>query len=126
VGTERLRTRTTDVWLDGEVLRGREDPGTETVIGDAIALVDAIRKLGGGVRLPVVMEISESKSVTREARAYLASDAVAEVVTMIGLVVGSSLSRALGSFWLTFNRPKFTVKLFTSVDEALAWVRAPR
>jgi hypothetical protein len=107
------------------VLRGQEDPGTETVIADAVEVVAVLRKLGSGVRRPLVADIRGSRSVTREARAYLAGDAMAEVASKIALVVGSSLSRAIGSFWLTFSRPRMPVKVFTSPEEALVWARTP-
>jgi hypothetical protein len=122
--SERIRTRTTEVWLDEHgLLRGREDPGTETTLDDAHALVAAVRKATGGTRRPVVMDISESKSVTRDARAYLAGDEMEASVVAIALVVGSALSRALGSFYLTFNRPKVPTRLFGSMDEAVVWAR---
>jgi hypothetical protein len=112
------------VWREGELLRGREDSGTQTVLSDALELTTLLRKLSGGVRLPLVMDITDSKSVSREARAHLAGDVMADTVTVVALVVGSALARALGSFWLTFSRPRFTVKLFTSTEDAKAWAMA--
>jgi hypothetical protein len=121
---ERIKTRTSEVWVDDSgVLHGREAPGTETSLEDAKELVAALRKAAGGVRRPLVMNISESKSVTREARAYLAGDEMAKTTVVIALVVGSALARALGSFFLTFNRPKFGVRLFGSEGEALSWAQ---
>jgi hypothetical protein len=123
LGSDRIRTRTSELWVEDDILYGREAPGTETTYDDAVELVAELRKLGGSVRRPLVMNISDSKSVTREARTYLAGDEMATVASVIALVVGSALARALGSFFLTFNRPKFGVKLFTSVEEATEWAR---
>jgi hypothetical protein len=120
--SERIRTRTTDVWVDDAgVLHGRESPGTETSLEDAKELIAAFRKVSGRIRRPLVMYISESKSVTREARAYLTGDEMESTVVAIGLVVGSALARALGNFTLRFNRPKFAVRLFESEGEAQGW-----
>jgi hypothetical protein len=121
---DTIKTRTTEVWVDDSgLLRGHEHRGTETTLADATELIAALRKASGGVRRPLVMDISESKSVTREARAYLAGEEMAATALAIGLVVGSPLARALGSFWLTFNRPKFAVRLFSSVEEAEKWAK---
>jgi hypothetical protein len=121
---ERCKTRTSDVWLDKSgILYVREAPGTETTLDDAKDLVVVMRKLAGGVRRPMVANISESKSVTRDARAYLAGDEMFATVNAIALVVGSPLARALGSFYITFNRPKFSVRLFGSEAEAMAWAK---
>jgi hypothetical protein len=119
---DRIETRTNFVWLEGGVVRVREKDRSETDLSDAKLLVENIRKVTGGVRSPSVIDISAAKSVTREARAHFAGDAVAEVVTRMALVVSSPLARAIGSFFLSFNRPKTPVKLFATVDEALVWV----
>jgi hypothetical protein len=121
---ERLRTGTHEVWLEDGVLRGKEDPGTETTLPKAKAVIEMLHQVSGGVRYPLIMDIRESKSVSREARAYLSGDAMGDRVTMLALVVHTALSRALGSFFLTFNRPKFTTKIFTSIEDALAWIRS--
>jgi hypothetical protein len=120
---EPIKTRTNVIWLEGDILRGRENVGSETHLPDAKGLVDSITKLSPGVRRPIVMDISGAKSVTREARAYFAGDEMAAAVSALALVVGSALSRAIGSFFLTFHRPKFAVKLFTTVEDATAWAR---
>lgn len=38
-------------------------------------------------------------------------------------VGGTLMGRAIGSFFLGLNKPAFPVKLFGSVDDALAWAR---
>ena len=40
----------------------------------------------------------------------------------VALVIDSPLSRVLGNFFLGFNRPETPARLFTSVDEARAWL----
>lgn len=42
------------------------------------------------------------------------------------LVVESSLSRALGSFFIGLTRPKVPTKLFDSVENAMDWLKAMR
>jgi hypothetical protein len=120
----RIRTRTSEVWVDDAgVLHGCEAPGTETSLDDAKELIAALRKASGGKRRPLVMDISESKSVTRDARAYLAGDEMERSTVAIALVVRSALARALGNFTLKFNRPHFPVRLFQSEADAQSWAQ---
>ncbi len=42
------------------------------------------------------------------------------------LVVQSSLSRALGSFFIGLTRPKVPTKLFDSVENAVEWLKTMR
>jgi hypothetical protein len=121
---EPIKTRTNVVWLEDGIVRAKEDQDSESELQDAILLVENVRKLAGGARVPLIVDISAARSANREARAYFAGDEMAGAVTMMALVVGSALGRAIGSFFLSFNRPKFPVKLFSSVDDALAWVRS--
>jgi hypothetical protein len=124
VGSERIETRTNVVWMDDGIVRAEEFERSETEIDDARALLVSVTKLTGGVRHPLIVDISRAKSASREARAFFAGEEMAAAVTCMALVVGSSLARAIGSFFLTFNRPKSKVKLFNSVDDARAWVRS--
>ena len=41
----------------------------------------------------------------------------------IALLVGSPLSRVIGNFFVGLNRSTFPLRLFTSEEEAIAWLR---
>lgn len=123
-GEVKLRTGT--FWKEDGVLWGECFEGAEEGVEDAKEQIVAQRKMIDGRPLPFLMDIRRVRSLSREARAYFAGAESAEVFRATALIVSSPLSRAIGNFFLGLNRAKMPTRLFTSVDEALAWLRSFR
>ena len=69
------------------------------------------------------MDITEIDGMTREARQYFAGPETAKVESAAALLIKSPLTRAIGNFFLGFNKPLFPTRLFTSTEEALLWLK---
>jgi hypothetical protein len=81
-----------------------------------------IQQQGDG-KLPFLIDIRNIRSITREAREYLASAEASEPLTAVGLLTTSPISRVIGNFFLGLNRPPHPIRMFTSEEEAIAWLR---
>ncbi len=123
VAEKRIK-RGASFYLDEQgVIRGREaDTGTFE-LADAQEAIAAIRQLAGDRKRPLVVDISDLRTMTREARAYFTHPDHGEFLNAVALVVRSLLSRAIGNFFLGLNRPAVPTRLFNDEEEALAWVR---
>ena len=118
-----ITTRTSRVWLDREgFIREVDDPGSEHTLADARESISANLRVAGGIRRGLLVDMSQVKSISREARAFYASEGSRYAIA-VALVVGSPLSRMLGNFFLGFNRPTVPTRLFSSTDEAASWLR---
>ena len=121
VPADAHRTRTCALWYDGLVCARFHDRA-EVTLDDARENLAATAALTGGQRAPVLVDLRPIRSQTAEARAYFAGPAATAVTLAVALVIDSPLSRVLGNFFLGFNRPETPARLFTSVDEARAWL----
>lgn len=83
--------------------------------------VKARVKLSEGMSYPVLIDMRGIKSVTKEAREYLADEG-AKLIKAGALIVGSPLNRTLGNIFLWVNKPKVPTRLFTDEEEALKWL----
>jgi hypothetical protein len=117
-----VTTRTCTLWMEGPLLRGRFLPGAEVELADARENLEASARLIGGRAVPVLVDLRPVKSQSAEARALLAGPDAGQVGCAVALVIGSPLSRVLGSFYLRFNRPGTPTRLFASVEEAERWL----
>ena len=84
--------------------------------------VQARLELSEGMSQPVLIDMRGIKSVTKEAREYLAEEG-AKLITAGALIVGSPLNRTLGNIFLWVNKPKVPTKLFTDEGEAREWLK---
>ena len=93
------------------------------VIVDAIENTDAVKELSDGKIYPMLVNLKEIKSITKEARDHFSMKNRAPGVSAIGLLIKSPASTIIGNFFLGLNKSKVPVKLFTSEDKAIAWLK---
>jgi len=117
------RTRRYRLGEDG-ILRVGARPGSEETLADAVENLRAASALAQGRKRPFLVEVETLRSVDREARAYYASRENTKHVSAAAVLVKSPLLRTISNFFLALNKPAFPMRLFTSEDEALAWLKS--
>ncbi|MFL5358792.1 hypothetical protein [Archangium sp.] len=115
-------TRTV-VFTFADIIIARFRAGAEVTLDDARANVALCLQKNAGQRRPLLVDLRGVKSQTAEARAYLAGREGIQVSQAVGLLIGSPVSRVLGNFYLGLNKPGVPTRLFTSEEEAQAWLR---
>ena len=78
-------------------------PGVEQTLEDAQENVRACARIGGGRRRPLLVDMRQIKSQSREARDYYAGEGSAAQYTAVAILVGSPISRLIGNFFLGFK-----------------------
>lgn len=81
---------------------------------------------GVGQRCAVVVVMTNLLSQDAATRKVYAEGMTPERFFAVALVVTSSLSRAMASFFMGLSRPPIPTKIFDSVENAVAWVRSVR
>ncbi len=81
-------------------------------------------ELTGRGKAPLLVDHRGIKFSDRESRSYYATSPQANnATTGVALLVGSLMNSTLASFFLFFNKPPFPCRIFTSEEEALAWLK---
>jgi hypothetical protein len=88
---------------------------------DAAAATEAMARLTGGRRRPLLVNTRDSGPLDRPARTEFTSRV--DLVSAVALVVGAPLSRMMGNFFLNVSRPEYPVRLFDDEASALAWLQ---
>lgn len=121
-----LETRTERLWMhpQGYVL-AEVRPGLVADLADAIANVAAVRTLAAGQPRPLLLDMrAHASSATRECREYYAGAEAQQVNLAVAMLVRSNVSRVIGNFFLGLNRTRFPFRMFSEIDEAVAWLRS--
>ena len=121
-----IETRTERLWLhpEGYVI-GEVLPGLVSDFDDAVINVEAVARLAAGRPRPLLLDMrAHASSATRECREYYAGAEAQEVNLAVAMLVRSNISRILGNFFLGLNKTRFPFRMFSDVDEALAWLRS--
>ncbi|MEW5936383.1 MAG: STAS/SEC14 domain-containing protein [Candidatus Thermoplasmatota archaeon] len=120
---EEIVTRTGRAWVDENgIIRFIVSPGAEQRSEDVEEVVAAAKKLTKGKKPLLLIDLREIRSITRDARNYL-SRRVGEESSACALLIGTAVSRVIGSFLVGLNRAIGTMRLFASENEAVEWLR---
>ena len=121
---ETIVQRIARYWLDDEgIIRGVLNPGVDFRLADAMEMMELHRTLGGGRARCFLMDIRAVRSLPQDVRIYFTRPEHVEVHRAVALIVGSPLSRAIGNFFLGFNKPAMPMRLFSDEEHALEWFR---
>lgn len=94
-------------------------PGAVCGINEARAVDAEIRALGKG-RVLSLVDLRQVDTIDRPAREFF-MDSNAHY-RAVALVAGSASTRMLANFFMGLKRGAIPVRMFTSEDEALAWL----
>ena len=120
----RIVTQTGEVWLgDDGILRIEITNPREHTLADAKENAEAGRRAGGGTRRPLLSKVVTPGPMTNEARAYYASEEAARGLTALAIVTTSVLGRIVANFLRGLSTTPIPMKLFSSEQAALSWLR---
>ena len=92
-------------------------PGVQVDTGDAVASIEAMRALGGGRELPLLVDIAGVTMSAAARGAYERAEAVSAVALLGSSVVDTVVAAALGRHGFCPHA------YFTSRSEAMAWLQ---
>lgn len=102
-----------------EYVRIAWDNNAEVLMDDARHALDAIEQAAEGKRMPLLVDMASMRTIGREARALFSAT---QTVNRVALIVGTALSRTVGSFFIGLGKPQNPTKLFTDESAAVSWL----
>jgi hypothetical protein len=98
-------------------------PGAEVTLQDAQELMVDYHKLRKGRRLPLLVDTRSMKSFARGARHLFAGEEAQGSANAVAIIVDSPVTTVMANFYLGLSKPRLPSRLFSSEDEALAWLK---
>jgi hypothetical protein len=95
--------------------------GARQELKDAKENIALYLRLAGGQKRALLVDLRESGATGRGVREYYAQNAVHLVAS--AFLIGSSLSRMIGNFFINLNKPVSPCRLFTDEADAIAWLK---
>jgi hypothetical protein len=121
-GTAVYRTRTAIIWVGPEdIVRVIALEGSTMTGEDAYENLAAIPERQHKKR-PVLVDARGVASITREARQVYRGIKENPRTTAVAILVDSPLSRVVANFFIGLSRMYVPTRLFTSAEEAIAWL----
>jgi hypothetical protein len=87
---------------------------------DALAATEAMTRLTGGRRCPLLVDAHDAGPQDRLARAEFVHRG--DLVSAVGVIVATPLSRLTGNFFIVVSKPMPPTRLFDDESSAIAWL----
>jgi hypothetical protein len=94
---------------------------TTVLLEDATSALEAMARLTGGRRTPLLVDMHDMGPLDRPTRAELTRRS--DLQTAVGLIVGTPLSRLVGNLFLRISSSEFPTRLFDNEASAVAWLK---
>jgi hypothetical protein len=122
--SEKIETPSALYYINNNILFMRGKLDAEINLDEAIAGVEARKKLQQGKKMLVLIDTTDVYQTSKEARDYGAKKEVTDLSIAMAILAGNSLaSIIIGNFFIKSNNPSIPTKLFKSETKALEWLK---
>ena len=121
--TEKIKISDTELWIEDGIYCITHKKGKKGTLETAKEELRIHRELGGGKKMPLFADMRGMKGANPEARDYGNSEEVKSTYSAVGILIGSTFTRIIGSMFMKINKPPYPVKMFTEQEEALEWLQ---
>jgi len=90
-------------------------------LADAVAATETMSRLTSGRSAPLFVDAHDAGSQSRLARKEFVRRG--DLATAVAVLVLTPLSRMMGNFFLSVNKPTTLTRLFEDEDHAIEWLR---
>lgn len=104
------------------IMHGVALPDRVQTVDDARENLELVIKLSGGVRVPLLLDIRNTGTLTREARAYYAGEDGAKTINALAFVANSAFTRVVSNLFIRLAKTRYPVRLFEGEEAALGWL----
>ncbi|MGO4433025.1 STAS/SEC14 domain-containing protein [Arthrobacter sp. fls2-241-R2A-172] len=104
---------------DGDVLHLVWGPHTVLLADDVHDAMATINELADGAEFPLLIDITNTKEVTRGAKAVFSTKCAASRIALLGT---SPVSRVIANFAMSRRTLPSPTRFFTSKDDAMSWL----
>ena len=108
-------------WRENNIIRVKAKYNAEVKIDDAKENSQVVNELTNGQKLPLLVDITELKSITKEAREWFSNRGRESNIIAIAMLIKSPVSTIIGNFYIGLNKPRVPTKLFHNEGKALKW-----
>lgn len=117
-----IETRVFYTWLDNEgFCRTEVKPMAEINVDDARENTVAVKTVSKGQIYPIIVDLKQIKSISKEARDHFAMGNREPGVSAIAMVIKSPLSVVIANFFLGLNKPSVPTRMFSTCEAAIQW-----
>lgn len=117
--------RSAKIWIEEpDILWFEEKKGIHINLSDAIETIEIAKNLAGERKFLILGDIRNILSMTKEAKDFFSQKNNTSFMRCIAIIVKSSGSKIAANLYLKVVKQDFPIRLFSSVEDAVMWLRS--
>ncbi len=109
--------------LEDGILFNSYLPNTPHDLDGAKLVAAKILEMCGDTKVPILVDGTDLKSMTSEARAFYSTPEGTHNAKAIAIIANTTIAKVTGTLFLGLNKPPYPAQIFTDKTEALAWLQ---
>lgn len=89
---------------------------------NAIENLKLTKQLAGEVPRPLLVDVSNVRNMSKEARVKYSSPENKSFITSVALVTTSNVGKMIGNLFIAFDKHSVPIKIFTELNSACSWL----
>jgi len=111
-------------WMGSDgIARTCVKPNIDITLEHAVENSKAVNALFTDKKFPILIDARGIKSMSYEARHFFSVRGRQTNTCAFGIIIGSTISRVLGNFYLGISKPTVPTKLFENEEPAVEWLK---
>lgn len=123
INNKQIELRTFNTWIHDGICHTCVKPNAIIELDDAKQNTDAVTQLSNGLKYPLLVNLKEIYSISKEARDHFSMQGRSPGIVAIAMLIKSPGSRIIGNFFITLSKPVVPTKLFTEEEKAIKWLQ---
>jgi hypothetical protein len=119
-----IELKTFLTWMEDGIVRTEVKKNAVIQVDEAKENVEAVREITAGITCPILVDMRQIKSISKEAREVFSEAGKRKHINAIALLIRSPLSKMVGNFFIGRNKPDVPTRLFTQEKQAKTWLLA--
>lgn len=120
----KFESRHVSIWIEDGILMSDYKKNTVIDLEAAKEIVSDRLRITENISYPILIDFSNIKSVTKQARDYMNShDGGLKGLTCGAFIGGNSLATLFINLYIKINQPTIPTKFFTNRHEAIEWLK---
>lgn len=118
-----LENEYVEFWIEDGIIYNRYKPEVNKITIDiAKRIVEDRLKVSNGVTRPGFVDLTNAISIDKPARRYLSMGESMKYLSASAILVKNEITKLGGNIYIRIDKPRIPTKLFTSEEQAVAWL----
>lgn len=120
--SDKLESNEFSTWMLNNIIYTEVKPNAIIDLQAAQKNSEMVKKLSQGKKYPLLVDLNNIKSITKEARDHFAMKNREPLINSLAMVIKSPISRMIGNYFINLSSPTVPTKLFNHKEKAIKWL----